>query len=344
VNFQIVRGEKVALIGKNGVGKSSMLRMIMNQEAYDGELKIGYSVEVGYYAQNQSDILDGEKTVFQTIDDEAVGDIRKGVRGLLGAFLFSGDDIDKKVKVLSGGEKARLAFCKLLLQPYNFLVLDEPTNHLDLASKEVLKNAIAKYDGTVLLVSHDRDFLDGLTQKVFEIQADRMVVFPGDVKEFLRDKKSASIALYENEKGVELVAETSLIDKIVFLNSKDATKVLAAFAVLPDYIDNKPAGFFRVFNDGAYQLILLQKNLVKVSPFDPLTGKNITSFFTKYYYGIYNNGKTIPLKALDRNSILSVIPFNASVEPWIKNTKNKLKSEEDIIALLKYYNSIVAVK
>ena len=149
---------------------------------------------------------------------------------------------------------------------------------------------------------------------------------------------------YENEKGVELVAETILIDKIVFLNSKDATKVLAAFAVLPDYIDNKPAGFFRVFNDGAYQLILLQKNLVKVSPFDPLTGKNITSFFTKYYYGIYNNGKTIPLKALDRNSILSVIPFNASVEPWIKNTKNKLKSEEDIIALLKYYNSIVAVK
>ena len=149
---------------------------------------------------------------------------------------------------------------------------------------------------------------------------------------------------YENEKDGELVAETSLIDKIIFLNSKDATKVLAVFAVLPDYIDNKPAGFYRVLNNGAYQLILLQKNLVKVSPFDPLTGKNATSFFTKSYYGIYTNGKTMPLKALDRNSILSVIPFNASIEPWIKNTKNKLKSEEDIIALLTFYNSLEATK
>jgi hypothetical protein len=149
---------------------------------------------------------------------------------------------------------------------------------------------------------------------------------------------------YENENGSELVAETNLIDKIAFLDSKDATKILAVFAALPDYIDNKPAGFYRVFNNGAYQLILLQKNLVKVSPFDPLLGKNITSFFTKYYYGIYNNGKTIPLKGLDRNSVLAAIPFNASVQPWIKNTKNKLKSEEDFIALLNYYNSIEPTK
>jgi hypothetical protein len=147
---------------------------------------------------------------------------------------------------------------------------------------------------------------------------------------------------YENEKEGELVAETSLIDKIVFLNSKDATKISAVFAVLPDYIDNKPAGFFRVFNNGAYQLILLQKNLVKVSPFDPLLGKNTTSFFTKSYYGIYNNGKTIPLKGLDKNSILAAIPFN--VEAWVKNTKNKLKSEEDFIALLNYYNSLETAK
>jgi ATP-binding cassette subfamily F protein 3 len=157
-------------------------------------------VNVGYYAQNQSDILDGDKTVFQTIDDEAVGEIRKNVRGLLGAFLFSGDDIDKKVKVLSGGEKARLAFCKLLLQPYNFLILDEPTNHLDLPSKEVLKKALARYDGTLLLVSHDRDFLDGLTDTVYEIQSDRMVIYPGTVKEFLKEKKAASIRLYEQNK------------------------------------------------------------------------------------------------------------------------------------------------
>lgn len=149
---------------------------------------------------------------------------------------------------------------------------------------------------------------------------------------------------YINENGSELVAETNLIDKIVFLNSKDATKILAVFAVQPDYIDNKPAGFFRVFNNGAYQLMLLQKNLVKVSPFDPLLGKNVTSFFKKTYYGIYNNGKTIPLKGLDKNSVLEAIPFNASVEPWIKNTKNKLKSEEDFIALLNYYNSLETAK
>ena len=149
---------------------------------------------------------------------------------------------------------------------------------------------------------------------------------------------------YINENGSELVAETNLIDKIVFLNSKDATKILAVFAVQPDYIDNKPAGFFRVFNNGAYQLMLLQKNLVKVSPFDPLLGKNVTSFFKKTYYAIYNNGKTISLKGLDKNSVLDAIPFNASVEPWIKNTKNKLKSEEDFIALLNYYNSLETAK
>jgi ATP-binding cassette subfamily F protein 3 len=216
------------------VGKTTLLKVILSQLQHEGEIEWGHAIQMGYYAQNQSDILDGEKTVFQTIDDEAVGDIRKGVRGLLGAFLFSGDDIDKKVKVLSGGEKARLAFCKLLLQPYNFLVLDEPTNHLDLASKEVLKNAIAKYDGTVLLVSHDRDFLDGLTQKVFEIQADRMVVFPGDVKEFLRDKKATSIALYENEKVAkqqekiqkeEIVVELKPAVKIDKTKEKEIKKV-----------------------------------------------------------------------------------------------------------------------
>jgi len=216
VNFTIPRGDKVALVGKNGVGKSTLLRMIMKQEEHDGELRIGHSVHLGYYAQNQSDILDGDKTIFQTIDDEATGDMRKNVRNLLGSFLFSGDDVDKKVKVLSGGEKARLAFCKLLLEPYNFLVLDEPTNHLDLASKEVMKQALAKFDGTLLVVSHDRDFLDGLTQTVYEIQNDRMVIFPGEVKEFLRDKKAASIKLYEQEKvALKKVSEEKKVEEEV---------------------------------------------------------------------------------------------------------------------------------
>ena len=200
LDIMINRGEKIALVGKNGVGKSTLIRMIMKTEKHEGEITPGYSVNVGYYAQNQSDTLDGNKTVFETIDDEAVGDIRKNVRSLLGSFLFSGDDVDKKVKVLSGGEKARLAFCKLLLQPYNFLVLDEPTNHLDLASKEVLKQALQRFDGTMLVVSHDRDFLNGLTNIVYEIKPDRLKIWQGDVLDFLKEKKAESIAAFERAK------------------------------------------------------------------------------------------------------------------------------------------------
>lgn len=200
LDIMINRGEKIALVGKNGVGKSTLIRMIMKTERHEGEITPGYSVNVGYYAQNQSDTLDGNKTVFETIDDEAVGDIRKNVRSLLGSFLFSGDDVDKKVKVLSGGEKARLAFCKLLLQPYNFLVLDEPTNHLDLASKEVLKQALQRFDGTMLVVSHDRDFLNGLTNIVYEIKPDRLKIWQGDVLDFLKEKKAESIAAFERAK------------------------------------------------------------------------------------------------------------------------------------------------
>jgi ATP-binding cassette subfamily F protein 3 len=205
VDLMIARGEKISLVGKNGVGKSTLIRMIMRKEQHEGEFTPGYSVSVGYYAQNQSDELDGSKTVFETIDDEAVGDIRKSVRSMLGAFLFSGDDVDKKVKVLSGGEKARLALCKLLLQPYNFLVLDEPTNHLDLASKEVLKQALMRYDGTLFVVSHDRDFLHGLTNTVYEIKPNRLRIWPGDVLDFLKEKKAESIAMFEKNKQTVVV-------------------------------------------------------------------------------------------------------------------------------------------
>ena len=203
VEFMINRGEKIALIGKNGVGKTTLLKVILSQLEHEGDIEWGHAIQMGYYAQNQSEELDGEKTVFQTIDDEAVGEIRTQIRGLLGAFLFGRDEIDKKVKVLSGGEKARLALCKLLLKPTNFLIMDEPTNHLDLVSKEVLKQALSQYDGTLLVVSHDRDFLKELTDTVYEILPNRLKTWKGDVIDFLKEKKAESIAIYEQAQLVK---------------------------------------------------------------------------------------------------------------------------------------------
>lgn len=200
VDISIVRGEKVAFVGKNGEGKSTMVKLIVSLEKYTGTIEVGHHVSIGYYAQNQSDILNGEKTLFETIDDEAKGDMRTKVRSLLGSFLFSGEDVDKKVKVLSGGERARLAFCKLLLAPINLLILDEPTNHLDLRSKEILKDALKSYDGAMIVISHDRDFLEGLTEKVYEFKDGSVNQHIGDVYEFLRTRKVDSFK--EIEKGV----------------------------------------------------------------------------------------------------------------------------------------------
>ena len=168
VNFEIKRGEKVAFVGKNGEGKSTLVKMIMNEIPFDGELKIGHNVNIGYFAQNQADLLDPELSVLDTVDRVAEGEIRKKIRDILGAFLFSGEDVDKKVKVLSGGERTRLAMVRLLLEPYNVLILDEPTNHLDMRTKDILKDALRKFEGTVIVVSHDRDFLTGLADKVYE--------------------------------------------------------------------------------------------------------------------------------------------------------------------------------
>ncbi len=200
LNFEIARGERVALLGKNGVGKTTLTKVIAGLTAYKGECELGYNVNLGYYSQNQSEELPPELTVHDVIDNEATGDYRKHIRTLLGAFMFQGDDVFKKVKVLSGGERARLALCKLLLHEYNFVILDEPTNHLDMRAKDVLKTALQQFDGTLLVVSHDRDFLKGLTKNVMEIKDGVMSVFPGDIAEFLELKQAASIKAFEYEK------------------------------------------------------------------------------------------------------------------------------------------------
>ena len=190
VSLIIGMDEKVAFVGKNGMGKSTLLKIIVDEiEATKGSCVLGQNTSLGYYAQNQAEELDLNKTVFETIDDIAKGDIRLRIRDMLGAFLFSGEDIDKKVSVLSGGEKARLALCKLLLEPYNFLVLDEPTNHLDILSKQILKDALVNYKGTLLLVSHDREFLRGIADKVYEFKYQQVREFAGDIDFYLDQKK-----------------------------------------------------------------------------------------------------------------------------------------------------------
>lgn len=194
-NMSIARGEKVSFVGRNGEGKSTMIKAILGEITVDeGECQLGHNVKVGYFAQNQASLLDPELTIFQTVDEVAKGEIRTQIKNILGRFMFSGDDIDKKVSVLSGGEKTRLAMVKLLLDPVNLLILDEPTNHLDLKSKDVLKEALSTFDGTLILVSHDRDFLQGLSQKVFEFKDQRVVEHFETIDDFLERNRIKSIA------------------------------------------------------------------------------------------------------------------------------------------------------
>lgn len=220
VDLTIKRGEKVAFVGKNGEGKSTLVKCIMNEIPYDGNLKIGHNVKIGYFAQNQASLLDGEITVFDTIDQVAVGDIRTKIRDILGAFMFGGEASDKKVKVLSGGEKTRLAMIRLLLEPVNLLILDEPTNHLDMKTKDVLKQAIADFDGTVIVVSHDRDFLDGLVEKVYEFGGGKVREYLGGIYDFLQHKQMES--LRELEKSVPSKTDNDQIQEPAVSSGKQS--------------------------------------------------------------------------------------------------------------------------
>ena len=212
LNFIVARGERIAFVGRNGEGKTTLARIITGELEHQGDLKLGHQVKIGYFAQNQSEYLDPDKTVFQTLDDIAAGEVRKHTRSILGGFLFSGDDIDKKVKVLSGGEKARLSIAKLLLEPVNLLVLDEPTNHLDMRSKDILKNALLQYKGTIILVSHDRDFLQGLTEKVFEFRNRQVKEFLGDIYDFISARKIDSLTALEVKKKEDRAAAGTISD------------------------------------------------------------------------------------------------------------------------------------
>lgn len=212
VDFSVERGQKIALVGKNGEGKSTFIKSILNEIPYEGTITLGHNVNVGYFAQNQDEILDENITVFDTLDKIAVGDIRTKLRDILGAFFFSGEDVDKKVKVLSGGERNRLAMAKLMLQPYNLLILDEPTNHLDIQSKEVLKKALLKYDGTLILVSHDRDFLNGLATLIYEVKDTHIREVMGDLQVYLNQLNQEMLQMAKQPEQTEKKTTVAKID------------------------------------------------------------------------------------------------------------------------------------
>lgn len=226
IELQIRRGEKVAFVGKNGEGKSTLIKCIMDEIPYSGTMKLGHQVTIGYFAQNQASLLDESKTVFQTVDDVAVGDIRTRIRDILGAFMFGGEASDKKVKVLSGGERSRLAMIRLLLEPANLLILDEPTNHLDMSSKDVLKEAIKAFNGTVILVSHDREFLDGLVDKVYEFGHQKVREHLGGIQEFLQHKRMQNLQELERKQILQKAEkEDNLSDnKVSYEARKELSK------------------------------------------------------------------------------------------------------------------------
>lgn len=226
-NFIITKGERIGFVGRNGEGKSTMMKMIAKKVQHEGTVQLGHSVMMGYFEQDQEEKLDGDKTVFQTIDDLAVGDIRKRVRNLLGAFLFSGEDIDKKVKVLSGGERGRLALCKLLLEPYNLLLLDEPTNHLDIRSKEILKQALLDYEGTIVMVSHDRDFMKGMCTRLFEFRDGHVKEHLGGIEEFMELRKVERLNELDLDKKVAAVKKEAVVEKkqVVDTNEQEQKQI-----------------------------------------------------------------------------------------------------------------------
>lgn len=229
INLEIERGQKIAFVGKNGEGKTTLAKIMVNQLEHEGKLELGHKVKVGYYAQNQAELLDGNKTVLKTIEDATNEETFKRVRDILGSFLFSGDTVEKKVKVLSGGERARVALCKLLMEPVNLLVMDEPTNHLDILSREILKKALKQYDGSLIIVSHDREFLQGLTEKVYEFRDKGIKEYYGDINDFLSQRELSdfkALELSSLEKSKSAVLKSPSANKLAYQERKKREKDL----------------------------------------------------------------------------------------------------------------------
>ena len=247
--FTIERGQKIALVGRNGEGKTTFARMLVGElEQSEGDIKLGANVNIGYYAQNQDDLMDGEFTVFDTLDRVAVGDIRTRLRDILGAFLFRGEDIDKKVKVLSGGERSRLAMARLMLEPYNLLVLDEPTNHMDMRSKDILKDALQKFDGTVVVVSHDREFLDGLVDRIYEFRDGGVREYLGDIWYFLEKRKVESlqdIERHDKPATTAKSAESATAGKLSYEQKKEQEKLIRKLRKAVETIEEETANVER---------------------------------------------------------------------------------------------------
>ena len=243
--FTIERGQKIALVGRNGEGKTTFARMLIGElEQSEGEIKLGANVNIGYYAQNQDDLMDGEFTVFDTLDRVAVGDIRTRLRDILGAFLFRGEDIEKKVKVLSGGERSRLAMARLMLEPYNLLVLDEPTNHMDMRSKDILKDALQKFDGTVVVVSHDREFLDGLVDRIYEFRDGGVREYLGDIWYFLEKRKVESlqdIERHDKPATTPKSTESATAGKLSYEQKKEQEKLIRKLRKAVESIEEETA-------------------------------------------------------------------------------------------------------
>jgi len=228
LEFSVIKGDRIAFVGRNGEGKTTLSKILAGVLEYSGDLKKGHNVVTGYYAQDQSEHLDPDLTVFKTIDDIAVGDIRPRIKGILGGFLFSGDDIEKKVKVLSGGERSRLSIAKLLLTPANLLILDEPTNHLDMRSKDILKSALLRYNGTLIIVSHDRDFLQGLTNRVFEFREGRIREYLGDIYDYLEQRKIRELSELEKNQSAAKPAQEEVFseNKVSYEKKKESERDL----------------------------------------------------------------------------------------------------------------------